>query len=645
MAEGYTFRISGDVANYAKEISKIPGVTDKAAASAALKMGQQFAKMETDTAKKAKVAAKEAGDAWKGVGEAAKAGGFGGLSEQVDHASKAFAALAADPLTAVAAGFTAVAAAGAGGIAALGAATLAADDALESLKGFKAIGSDFYPKVPPDALQSIKDVNAAMDALISIGQRLVVDVGANVAPAFAKAADAAVGLSLEAMDLFEAFAKGRNLLEDFAVFMTEGFVSAVLSPITPLEGLAKAVVYLSEVAGIELPASAKDALTAFGELNHTLAKSAVTTLEDSAAAKSLGAALEGASARGESFIRTQERVTAAQKNGAKAAKEAAEAQKKAAADYKVDLAEEEKAQAAFASGMAALAAESKKSTDAQLSGVAAVKQAYKEEMTALLANYQATLQQSSGDQQRLAAIQAFEQAKAGVILEYEGKVTAAQKTEDDKRAEDLKKSIESQAAIQQSYASSVASIFGTIADAAGEAMGAIDPKKHKAAYMAAFDAQKAAAIAQAGLNTFMMVSNALALPIPPPGPEIAAIAAGLAGGVQMAKIAAAPRPKFHTGTMYASPSGALRADEFQATLQRGEIVVDRQTASRPGVREAVAAMATGTTSRATHPDDVAEGMDRSSVPMLLQSLLVEFRRMTRPTPNAGRPGHRPSYGY
>jgi hypothetical protein len=99
--------------------------------------------------------------------------------------------------------------------------------------------------------------------------------------------------------------------------------------------------------------------------------------------------------------------------------------------------------------------------------------------------------------------------------------------------------------------------------------------------------------------------------------------------------------------MYANPAGGLAASEFAATLERGEIVIDRQTAARPGVRESVAAVSVGSTTKATHPDDVAEGMDRSSIPALLQALLTEFRRANNraPTQSPGRPGHRPSYGY
>ena len=160
----------------------------------------------------------------------------------------------------------------------------------------------------------------------------------------------------------------------------------------------------------------------------------------------------------------------------------------------------------------------------------------------------------------------------------------------------------------------------------------------------AFAAQKAAAIAQATLNTIVAVSNALAIPLPPPVPQIAAVAAGVIGGVQVAKIASTPPPKFHTGTLYATPNAQYRADEFPATLQKGEIVVDRQTAARPGVREGIAAMQAGVSAPAASPDDFAEGISRSGMTDILQQILRELRRPS-PSPSHARPGHRPSYGY
>jgi len=423
-----------------------------------------------------------------------------------------------------------------------------------------------------------------------------------------------------------------------------------LAPLAPLQGLAKSIVYLSEVTGVALPDGAKDALIAFDNLNKTLAKSAITSIEGSDTVKALGTSLEGASAKGAAFIQTQERVTAAQKNGANAAKEQASAEKKAAEDlaearkkaadaYKADVAEEEKAQKDFASGIERLQEASreasKKATNAQLSGVAAVKAAKKEELAALEATYQQTLKQASGDPQRLEAIKAYEAAKLATIELYDQKI-----------AKSAKDAAAAQKAAITGYVSAAASAMGGLQSSFGQLLGSIDPEGHKRAYMAIWRAQKAAAIATATVNAALAVSQALGS-APPPVNFALAAAAGVAGAINVGVVAASPPPKFHAGTMYASQAGGLAADEFSATLQRGEIVVDRQTASRPGVRESVAAMSMGAQTKATHPDDVAEGMDRSSVPALLQALLSEFRRANNraPTSTPGRPGHRPSYGY
>jgi hypothetical protein len=354
----------------------------------------------------------------------------------------------------------------------------------------------------------------------------------------------------------------------------------------------------------------------------------------------------GASAKGAAFIGVQQRVTASQKDGAKAAKEQAEAQKKLAEAYKADVAEEEKAQQQFASGMERLQAASKKATEAQLSGIAAIRAAKADELASLQETYQETLRQASGDAQRLTAINSYEAAKAATIQQYDQKITAARVTQEAARTKAAEDAASAQKAAITGYVSAASSAVGGLESSFGQLLQSIDPEGHKKAYLAIWRAQKAAAVAQATISAALAVAQALGS-APPPLNFALAAAAGVAGAINVGVIAASPPPKFHSGTMYASPSATLAADEFSATLQRGEIVVDRQTAARPGVRESVAAMSTGTSAQAMHPDDVAEGMDRSSVPALLQALLSEFRRAnTRaPTSTPGRPGHRPSYGY
>lgn len=100
----------------------------------------------------------------------------------------------------------------------------------------------------------------------------------------------------------------------------------------------------------------------------------------------------------------------------------------------------------------------------------------------------------------------------------------------------------------------------------------------KEAVLVLFGINKAAALAEGVVNTALAVSNALGAATPPLN-FILAAAAGVAGGIALAAIAAAPPPTFHKGT-----SNAL---EFGATLERGEGVVNRGGMSQPGAIDMV----------------------------------------------------------
>ena len=162
------------------------------------------------------------------------------------------------------------------------------------------------------------------------------------------------------------------------------------------------------------------------------------------------------------------------------------------------------------------------------------------------------------------------------------------------------------------------------------------------------EAQRAAARAEAAaaqratqdaLNTALAISYALATPLPPPGPQLAAAAAAVSGGVALAKIAATQPPVYHDGTLYADGPRApgMAADEFGAILQRGEVVIPRDTASEPGMRELLGAILDGQIS----PRSMAAGMDGSSVPGLLRALLSAVGRRGAPVARAWAPTARP----
>lgn len=120
-------------------------------------------------------------------------------------------------------------------------------------------------------------------------------------------------------------------------------------------------------------------------------------------------------------------------------------------------------------------------------------------------------------------------------------------------------------------------LFGSVSDLASSLIdaGIIESRK---GLRALFAAQQAAAVGQATLNTALAVSNALALPLPPPLPQIAAVAAGVAGAAQVATILSTPPPSFRSGYM---PDQQLAYIEPQS-----EIVAPASAVQALGGREA-----------------------------------------------------------
>ena len=88
----------------------------------------------------------------------------------------------------------------------------------------------------------------------------------------------------------------------------------------------------------------------------------------------------------------------------------------------------------------------------------------------------------------------------------------------------------------------------------------------------AFEADRAAAIAQAIINGALAVSKAWAT-VPPPANVPAAIAAGVATAAQIAIIQSTPIPQFADGTEFLVGKGTGRSDSNLAYLSHGERVV------------------------------------------------------------------------
>ena len=136
---------------------------------------------------------------------------------------------------------------------------------------------------------------------------------------------------------------------------------------------------------------------------------------------------------------------------------------------------------------------------------------------------------------------------------------------------ELRKIAEVQAAKMASEQAALA-IAGSVASGMAILSDQLVEKNKKGA-MASFYAAKMLALSTAFINTALAITNALATG--GPAAPVLAVAAGAAGAVQFAAIAA-EKPSFHAG-------GMMYPDEANAKVLRGEPVLNRQAAASMGI--------------------------------------------------------------
>lgn len=335
---------------------RITGLQEAAASlesvgDAAAKTGRQLTSGLADGIDEA---GKQAGKLGQGLGILSPT--LGALAMGVADAADGLLALATPSGMAIAA-VVGLSAAAVGGVAAiaglvvgLGQATLAADEALASLEGFRLIGSDIYPAVPPATLQSIKEANAAVDALVSVFQLMVVEVGGNVAPAFAKFGKAAVGAGLLALEAFKALTEGQSILKAVAI----GVVSAIQSPFFLLLDLGAALQDtmggLMRMVGQDVPEAFQNNAQKIAALKQATAGYIVDMIDLGSATSGLSDMYDSLASKGDTFVQQQMRATDAMEAGSSAADKQAEALEKlakawedysAAREYDMSLGERE----------------------------------------------------------------------------------------------------------------------------------------------------------------------------------------------------------------------------------------------------------------------------------------------------------------
>jgi len=274
--------------------------------------------------------------------------------------------------------------------------------------------------------------------------------------------------------------------------------------------------------------------------------------------------------------------------------------------------------------------------EAQKSSIRTAAQKVEADHQALLAQIESDRQRALSATSTATGIETAEQSARNASLAAQTAYHQQLRDLDARRTQEAEAQAVERAKIEQQtnqakfqLASAAANALVGLTQMVGENMS----EEQKKGAMALFVAQKIGAIAQAGLNTALSVSNALATPAPPPIPMVLAGAAAITGAAAAVQVASAPPPKYHTGT--------LGSNEYPATYQLGEAVIPAPAMARPGAREQAAALVAGKS--ATDEEAVARGMDKSATPMILADILRVLSRRSSQREQPARPGHRIRY--
>lgn len=254
MADGKTvYTFEGNADDLLSAISQLEKALGVLAAQA--KKTDQAVDGVAESGKKVKKGLDPAGAAMKKVGGLLKKfdagihgtiGKLGGLSSSLGGVVGSLAAVSGPAALAVAALGAVALAVGAVGVGMIQ-AVFAADELNKELKKFE--GQEGFEPIDKDALKSIETVNNSLGALTAVFQRLVVEVGANVAPVIEELSVTLVKFGLMGLDAFKKFAEGKNLLFEFANFLVKTFLKALIAPIDGIMNLIWAMGKLATAVG------------------------------------------------------------------------------------------------------------------------------------------------------------------------------------------------------------------------------------------------------------------------------------------------------------------------------------------------------------------------------------------------------------
>jgi len=494
---------------------------------------------------------------------------------------------------AIAAGVAAVAAL-AVGVAAAGAAMVAtvakAEELNKALKPFEDI--EGFEPIAPETLASIENVNDAMSSLQTIFDRFVVTLGGEFAPALEKGSFILVKLGLMALDSFQKFADGKDLLREFAAFLIREFIQSLLQPIDMLFQLIGVMGDLANAVGMTgLGKAFKDAKGGWEALSDAVAGGIVDAAlgATSDAMDGLNGATSDYDARARELLGTNREQKDALTGVAKAAREVRDIYKEmqAAGEDLIDISAQINDDLLTERDRIKIAADERH--NAIMASIADLESLLKAEETtaaereAILADldYARTLL-ADNEARRLRDLGEIEAEELEAKLERYEEATAKylEMVEEQKQAElDARREVEDAAlGAYNNITDAFQSLIQMQIDKEGELT-----ESQKQQVLTAFHISQAAALVQIAINTAVAITRALA--------ELGPVAGGFAvagitatGVAQAAVVAAQKPPEFAFGGIVdeVMRSSRTSADHGLISAQPGEAVLNRGAVSRLG---------------------------------------------------------------
>jgi hypothetical protein len=592
-----SLNVIADISKYQQQFSQIPGYTDKQAAKAAQALEKRMSKAAANTAKQAERAAEKAGRAAaKAADESQRAAieAGKGLVElagiPADKFEKFRAVLGglASPMGQLAVAATGAALAIGGVVVAMAGAATASVAAVrasdELLTKFEKLSAVEGFAIPESDVESIRQANAALDAVQSSAERLVVLFAGDVAPSVQAVALEVVKLGLLAGDVLNTMGGATGIVAEAFNTMGRTLVDSINAPAGALLRFADVSAEIARAAGFT------DLAERFDSIADSVGGIPFAAVE--VGFEGIQFATSNYQERAEQLLGVQRQLADAEREtktatdaATKSSNEAADAAKRQADQIKALIEAGKKRNEQVDRDLALRAQNAKLVEDAtavELSAMGKVAQATDAQLAKAEEIRAQHLENARGDNYlKLQAEEEFQAANTAIQLKYETERTELYRKQSEEREriteEEERRRAASALYFSQTTLGALQDTFSGMSQLAAES-----GSKEQARNL--FKVAKVTGAAVTLVNTYVAAQKALAELGPIAGP-VAATALTASGLTRVALIRNQKMPAFYRGTSMVQRVDGGAGDAVPSVLHEGEAVLNRRAADTIGRRQ------------------------------------------------------------